>query len=469
MAEKTLNEFPRELRVLFTKGMEALQRDNFDYAIELFNQILSKDPALYDCRKALRMAQTKKAGNGGGMFKKMWSTASSQPLVGKAQLALRNHPAEALQIAEQILNGDPNNAGAHKIVVEAAAALELPKTAVLSLENLAKNSPKDLDVAVKFATALADAGEVSRGEQILADLARQFPANQDLGFALKNLSARKTMRVGGYDALEGGKGSYRDILKDKDEAVTLEQENRQVKSEDTAERLINEYETRLKTDPNNLKLLRDLAELYTQKKQFDRALSYYQQIKSSSSSGNDASLDRGIAIATVRKLDHEISLLDQNGAEYPEQLARLQAEKQTYQLAECQKRAERFPTDLGIRFELGQLYFQAGKTGEAIKELQKARGNPHKSIAAQNLLAQCFMRRNMNDMAANALQDAIKEKLVLDEEKKELIYNLGCVLEKMDKKEDAIAQFKIIYGVDAGYRDVEQKIDKYYAGGDGAS
>jgi len=269
--------------------------------------------------------------------------------------------------------------------------------------------------------------------------------------------------------LEGGKGSYRDILKDKDEAVTLEQENRQVKSEDTAERLINEYETRLKTDPNNLKLLRDLAELYTQKKQFDRALSYYQQIKSSSSSGNDASLDRGIAIATVRKLDHEISLLDQNGAEYPEQLARLQAEKQTYQLAECQKRAERFPTDLGIRFELGQLYFQAGKTGEAIKELQKARGNPHKSIAAQNLLAQCFMRRNMNDMAANALQDAIKEKLVLDEEKKELIYNLGCVLEKMDKKEDAIAQFKIIYGVDAGYRDVEQKIDKYYAGGDGAS
>ena len=464
MAEKSLNEFPRELRILFTKGTEALQRDNFDYAIALFNQILQKDPALYDCRKALRVAQTKKAGDGGGMLKKLWSAASSQPMVGKGQLALRTNPAEALHIAEQILNNDPNNSGAHKLVVEAAAALELPRTAVLSLENLAKNSPKDVDVAIKYATALADSGEVARGEQILADLSPQFPADQDLALALKNLSARKTMKAGGYDALEGGKGSYRDILKNKEEAVTLEQENRQVKSEDTAERLIGEYETRLKTDPNNLKLLRDLAELYTQKKQFDKALNYYQQIKVSSSSGSDASLDRGIAQATLRKMDHESSQLDPNAADYEEQVARLKAEKQAYQLAECQKRVERFPTDLAIRFEMGQLYFQAGKIGEAIKEFQKAKGNPHKAIAAQNYLALCFSKRGIHDLAATTLQEAIKEKLVFDDEKKELLYNLGCVFEKMDKKADAIAQFKQIYAVDADYKDVSQKMDDYYSG-----
>jgi tetratricopeptide (TPR) repeat protein len=272
------------------------------------------------------------------------------------------------------------------------------------------------------------------------------------------------MRVGGYDALEDGKGSYRDILKNKEEAVTLEQENRQVKSEDTAERLINEYETRLKTDPNNLKLLRDLAELYTQKKQFDKALNYYQQIKASSSSGSDASLDRGIAQATLRKMDHEISQLDPGAADYEEQLARLKAEKQAYQLAECQKRVERFPTDLAIRFEMGQLYFQAGKIGEAIKEFQKAKGNPHKAIAAQNYLAQCFSKRGIHDLAATTLQEAIKEKVGFDDEKKELIYNLGCVFEKMDKKEDAIAQFKQIYAVDADYKDVSKKMDDYYSG-----
>src|SRR5436190_5912880 len=142
MAEKSLNELPRDLRVIYTKGTEALQRDNFDYAIDLFNQVLAKAPAVLDARKALRTAQQRKAGNSGGFLKKMFNTASSQPALAKGEMALRKDPAEALQIAEQILNGDPNNAGAHRLVVKAANAMQLPHTAVMSLEILAKNSPK---------------------------------------------------------------------------------------------------------------------------------------------------------------------------------------------------------------------------------------------------------------------------------------------------------------------------------------
>jgi tetratricopeptide (TPR) repeat protein len=464
MAEKSLNELPRELRMLFTKGNEAMQRDNFDYAIDLFSQTLAKDPAVYECRKALRTAQMRKAGGGSGFFKRMLSSAGSSPLLAKGHMALSKDPAEALRIAEQILNSEPLSSGAHKLVVEAATALELPKTAVMSLEILAANSPKDRDVAIKFAKALADSGEVGKAEKILADLYRSFPADNDLGQALKDLSARKTLDEGGYDALADGTGSYRDILKDKNEAVSLEQQNRQVKTEDVAERLINEYEERLKTEPKNLKLLRSLAELCTQKKEFDRAISYYDQIKSSEV-GGDASLDRNIADTVVRKFDHQISLLDPNAPDYADNAAKLQAEKQAYQLAECQKRAERFPTELQIRFELGQLYFQAGKIGEAIQEFQKAQSNPHRRIASLNFLAQCFAKRRMFDSAIRTLQNALKEKLVFDDEKKDLVYNLGCVLESMGKKDEAIKQFEVIYEVDIGYRDVGAKVDAFYAGG----
>ena len=166
----------------------------------------------------------------------------------------------------------------------------------------------------------------------------------------------------------------------------------------------------------------------------------------------------------VRKFDHQIAELDANAQDYAEQVAKLQAEKQAYQLAECQKRAERFPTDLQIRFELGQLYFQAGKITEAMKEFQKAQGNPHRRLQALSYLGQCFARRGINDLAATTFQDAIKEKVVFDEEKKELIYLLGCVLEKMDKREEALAQFKLIYAVDVGYKDVADKMDAYYGG-----
>src|SRR5204863_4277333 len=186
MAEKGLNELPRELRVLYTKGTEALQRDNFDYAIDLFNQVLAKAPAVLDARKALRTAQHRRAGNGGGFFKKMLSSAGSQPALAKGEMALRKDPAEALQIAEQVLNGDPNNSGAHRLVVKAATIMQLPHTAVMSLEILARNSPKDRDLAIQFAYSLADAGEISRAERILAELLRQTPGDNDLAQALKN-------------------------------------------------------------------------------------------------------------------------------------------------------------------------------------------------------------------------------------------------------------------------------------------
>jgi tetratricopeptide (TPR) repeat protein len=469
MAEKNLNQISRDARVLYDKGAEAAKRENTDYAIALFNQVLEKEPAFYECRKALRIAQFKKAGNGGtGFFKKMLSGAGSSPLVAKGQMALRSNPAGAMAIAEQILNTDPNNSSAHKIIVEAAKALELPRTAVLSYETLAKNSPKDRTLAIEFAQALAAAGDISqgennRGEKILMDLLRDNPHDGDLNMALKNLSARKTMDEGGYGALEGGEGSYRDILKDKKESASLEQEKRAVKTEDVTERLIGEYETRLETEPNNLKLVRSLAELYMQKKQFARALEYYDRIKTSGM-GNDPSLDTAIANTIVRRFDHQITELNPFDANHAEQVAAIQAEKLAFQMTECQKRVEKFPTDLAIRFEMGALNFSAGKIGEAIQEFQKAQGNPHKRIAAMGYLAQCYAKRKMFDLAARTLQNAIKEKPVFDDEKKELVYNLGCVLESMGKKEEAMEQFKLIYELDISYKDVAAKVDAFYAG-----
>lgn len=439
-------------------------RENFDYAISLFNQVLAKEPALYECRKELRMAQQKKAGSGTGFFKKMLSSASSQPLVARAQMALHKDPAEAMQLAEQILTNDPTSSSGHRIIVEAARILELPRTAVMSHEVLFCNSPRDRDVAIRYADALAEVGEAKRAVQILGELLRVSPGDNELAQALKNVSARKTLDEGGYEALADGSGSYRDILRDKEQAVALEQENRQVRTEDTAERLIREYETRLKNEPKNLKLVKDLAELHTQKKQFDQALAYYQRLKASDV-GGDAGLDKAITETVLRRYDHQIETADPNSPDRDEFIARLQVEKQTFSLAESQKLVERFPTDLQLRFEYGQLLFELGKISEAISEFQRAQANPHRRVASMNYLAQCFAKRKMYDLAARTLQNAIKEKAVFDDEKKDLIYNLGVVLESLGRNNEAVEQFKLIYEVDIGYRDVAAKVDAYYAAG----
>ena len=464
MPEKTVNDIPREVRPLFTKANDSLARENFDYAIDLLMQVLTRAPEVVEVRKALRKAQAGKSGkSSGGFFKKVFSGAGAAPQIAKAQMTLGKDPAEAMAIAEQILNSDANNSSAHRIIANAAEALDMPQTAVMSLEVLWQQQPKDKDNTIRFSEALGKIGEVKLAERVLLELRAALPTDPDVHQALKNSSAARTLGEGGYQDIGKGDGSYRQILRNEGEAKELEQENRVQKTEDTSERLIAEYEARLKTDPNNAKLLRSLAELYTQKKQFDRATGYYERVRALDT-GADAGLDRAISDMTVRKLDQQLGQLDVTAPDYSDKLAVLNAEKLAFQLSECQKRVEKYPTDLAFRFELGTLYFQSGKIGEAISEFQKAQSYPSKRIAAMNGLAQCFAKRKMNDLAAKTLQSAIKEKLTFDEEKKDLIYQLGCVFETMAKKEEAIEQFKLIYESDIGYKDVSKKVDDYYAG-----
>jgi len=457
MPEKKINELPPDLRRLYDKGVEAAQRENFDYATTLFCQVLQREPGLFEARKALRVAQTKRsAGVSTGFFKKMMSNAGSSPQIAKAKLALNKNPAEAMAIAEEVLNGDANNPFAHRIIIDAAHALGLPRTAVLSLETVVRIAPKDKALVIEFANVVAETGgNATVAEKFLDDLIRSSPYDPDLLQAQKNLSAHKILDEGGYNALSDGSGSFRDVLRNKDEAVSLEQEKRVQKTEDNTLGLIEEYETRLITEPNNLKLLRSLAELY--------ALALYDRIKNSEL-GGDASIDRAIADTIVRQFDFQISQLNPFDEGTAEKTAAITAEKISFQLAETQKRVEKYPTDLAIKFELGVLYFQAGNIGEAIAEFQKAQGNPHKRLAAMSYLAQCFAKRKMFDLAAKTLQNAIKEKPGFDEEKKDLTYQLGCVLESMGKKDEAIEQFKIIYEMDISYKDVSAKVDAFYGG-----
>jgi tetratricopeptide (TPR) repeat protein len=464
MPEKSLNDIPREVRPIFTKANDALARENYDYAVDLLMQVLTRCPEVVEVRKALRKAQQGKAATkGGGFFKKVFSSAGSAPQIAKAQMALNNSPAEAMAIAEQVLNSDPSNGMAHKIIVQAAEALDMPQTAVLSLETLWRQHPKDKDINIQFAEALSKTGEVKLAERILIELRAALPNDPDVHQALKNSSAARTLGEGGYKEIGKGDGSYRQILRNEEEAKGLEQEQRVQKTEDVTERLIGEYEARLRAEPNNPKLMRSLAELYTQKKQFDKAQAWYEKLKASEH-GNDASLDQAMAQTAVRKLDHEAEQLDPTAPDFTERSAALQAEKLAFRLSECQQRVEKYPTDLAFRFELGTLYLQAGKISEAISEFQKAQSNPHKRIAAMAGLAQCFAKRKMNDLAAKKLQEALKEKLTFDDEKKDLTYQLGCIFETMGKKEDAIEQFKLIYETDIGYKDVAAKVDAYYAG-----
>jgi tetratricopeptide (TPR) repeat protein len=463
MPEKSFNEVPRVERELFEKGIAAVQRNNLDYALVIFNQVLTKEPGFYECREQLRGAQFKKASGGGGFFKKMLGGVGNSSALAKAQIQLRSNPIEALRTAEEALNSDPNNVLAHKTLAEAALQADFPKTAVLSLEIARKNAPKDQELALRLAEALVVLGNIPRAMTVYNELKRLNPHDTELDMRIKNLSASQTMVEGGYDAIAGGNASYRDILRNKEEAVSLEQENRVQKADDIARRLIAEKEEILVNEPKNQKLLRDIAELYTQTKDFDLALGYYNRIVEQEGL-TDPSLEKAMTDTVSRKYDWQIATLDPSAPDHAEQLAKLTAERQDYRIKDARRRVDRYPNDLAVRFEMGVLLFEAKRYGEAVQEFQKAQNNPHLRIRSLLYLGQSFLGRNMHDLAVRAFQNGLKEKVGFDDERKELIYWLGIALEKMGKPNEAIEQFKQIYEVDSVFRDVSARVDAFYAG-----
>ena len=71
----------------------------------------------------------------------------------------------------------------------------------------------------------------------------------------------------------------------------------------------------------------------------------------------------------------------------------------------------------------------------------------------------------MLDLAVKQFTDCASEIIAMDATKKEVLYKLGLVYEKMGKNKEAIDQFQEIYAVDIGYKDVAAKVDAYYAAG----
>ena len=135
-----------------------------------------------------------------------------------------------------------------------------------------KQQPGDKGNTIKYCDALVNMGQLTRADEIITELAKAHPQDLEVLQLSKNMTARVTMAEGGYDKVTAGEANYRAVLKDEAEAVLLEQENRRSEQESTAESLIREYEERLKDEPENLKLIRSLAELYNRKKDFDRSI-----------------------------------------------------------------------------------------------------------------------------------------------------------------------------------------------------
>ena len=97
-------------------------------------------------------------------------------------------------------------------------------------------------------------------------------------------------------------------------------------------------------------------------------------------------------------------LLKAGDKEAAKDLARQQL---AFELQEFIERAANYPTDLGLKFELGRRQFLTGQHDEAIGSLQQARRDPKRRLAAMNYLGLAFFKKGWQTEAADTFQQAL--------------------------------------------------------------
>jgi len=78
------------------------------------------------------------------------------------------------------------------------------------------------------------------------------------------------------------------------------------------------------------------------------------------------------------------------------------------------------------------------------------------------LLGRSYSELGMFDLAAKQLEEAAKEILAMDAMKKEIVYNLGVVYERMGEGEKSLNCMKQIYEAEYGYKDVAARVERSY-------
>ena len=209
MAEKTSDNINRLARNFYDKALDALERNNLDYAIEMFMQSLAIEQNFTKARQYLRAAQMKRAESAGG-FKRMMTAAKTAPLLTKAKMAAAKNPTEAMGMAEQILSEDPKNGQALLLLAEAAETAKFPETAVQTLEHYTKLSPRDTKALHWLARLYGSIERWDMTREVYERLLQMNPNDFDAQKGVKDATAHGAMQTGGWEEA----GTYRDVMKD---------------------------------------------------------------------------------------------------------------------------------------------------------------------------------------------------------------------------------------------------------------
>jgi tetratricopeptide (TPR) repeat protein len=446
----------------FNKADDSARKNNYEYAINSYllglkfnlDDVERGHKPLFEC--ALR---AKAAGKAKGWFSKTLNDMKSN----MAQMAGKKK--DAFLKLEETMTSNPENYVQLQALAIAALSLKLQETPVFFAEQAfetARRAGKMTENLAVQAANIYEARSYYKKAMICLQEAEKLDKlnTQRHMKRIRDLAARTTIDAG----LEEAKSAF-DRVKDKDQARDSAMQKVRTAEDDLVEKAEQQIKE-LKKSPNDLNLLIAIGDTYTRAGRDEEAMQYYRKARAASG-GADYRIKYKMDDLHIRQFRQQLRVVDEALKVNPkdDSAAKKRQEildkRNTFELEAFTERANEYPTDMIIRYELGLRQYRCDQIDQAIGSFQLSTREPQHKVLSLNMLGKCFFSRKLYTEAAYQFQAAMKShEIDGDALWKELRYNLGLTFEAVNQTEKAINCYSEIVMVDFSYRDAAKRLQE---------
>jgi cytochrome c-type biogenesis protein CcmH/NrfG len=466
----------RIAKAQFAKAQQVVATGQYDYAIKLLLTCCKLDPANLLYRQRLRLTEKAKYQNNMKGSSVGWLTTGPTRARVKAAMASRDY-LKAIEVIETLLTKNPWDVAAQMDLARAAEALGHLDLAVWSLEQARQKSGTDVALNRALARLYEKRGNFNQAIVLWQMIKKAKPTDQEAQDKIKNLAANDTISRGQYEAATGVQGPKAAADGGDDEAEGAEAKpspllarraQAPVQPVDRVAREAAPLKARIQADATNAGLYLQLAHVYRRAGDLNQAKAALQE--GLGPTGNAFELTLEMADIDIEPFRRDLAHVEEKlKAHHDDPLllkdrAALRKEITARELDVYRRKAERFPTEMSHRYNMGTRLLELGQVDEAIRELQTSRADPRHRWQSLLGLGKCFKARNNWRLAQRNFEESLQALPPGDSERrKEILFELATGCAGAGEYKQAVDLGHELANLDYGYQDIGRLLDEWQA------
>jgi tetratricopeptide (TPR) repeat protein len=431
----------------YRTGMHAA--GNPQYAVDMFAVCVTGDPGNVAFLQAFLAALKRKYGSKkGGGFKALLATGGR---AGMKRSAANAQWRDVIKQGVEILKSNPGDTACLLAMAEACENLMYVDCQAFYLRAALDAAPAEVEVNRQCARFAANQGNFDQAIECWRRIARVKGMGEEAEREIAQLSVDKTIHAG--KGLTGRAGGGQSAA----QAEPGKEPGKETSRHDTLLRTVRD-------NPADVEASLELADLLEQEGRITDAEKLL--AKALAASGNELKVlehveDRQLRWARSKLLIAEQRLEAEPTPERQETVEKLKRAQLRQEIEIFGARCSRYPENLTWKYELALRLKAAGKFPEAIRHFQEALKDVRRKGVISLELGECFQSIKQYPLAMQNYEAAVEA--LTDRElelRKRALYRAGVLAAGLKDLDAAQKHLSAVAGLDYGYRDVAQRLDK---------